>query len=68
MTLKSPFSINDRDINEIVVSNKFSFSKQGFNISLVTKIINKLDLHAYSFQKWVYIKGILIRINVYILW
>ena len=67
MTLKSPFSINDRDINEIVVSNKFSFSKQGFNISLVTKIINKLDLHAYSFQKSIYIKGILIRINVYIL-
>ena len=27
---KSPISINDIDINEIVVSNKFSFGKQDF--------------------------------------
>ena len=28
------------------------------NISLVTKIIKKLQLYAYSFLKWVYIKCI----------
>ena len=27
------------------------------NITLVTKITKKLDLYAYSFKKWVYIKG-----------
>ena len=66
---KSPMLINDAYINEIVVSIKFLFGKQDFiNISLVAKIIKKLDLYAYSFQKWVYIKDILIRLNVCILW
>ena len=42
---KSPMLINDTYINEIVVSIKFLFGKQDFiNISLVTKIIKKLDL------------------------
>ena len=48
---ESPISINDRDINEIVVSNKFPFGKQDFKYFFVTKIINKLDLYAHSFQK-----------------
>ena len=66
---KSSMLINHIYINEIVVSIKFLFGKQDFiNISLVTKIIKKLDLYAYSFQKWVYIKEILIRLNVCILW
>ena len=66
---KSSMLINHTYINEIVVSIKFLFGKQDFiNISLVTKIIKKLDLYAYSFQKWVYIKDILIRLNVCILW
>ena len=47
---KSPISINDKNINEIVVSNK-PFVNKILNISLVTKIIKKLDLYAYSFQK-----------------
>ena len=34
------------------------------DIDMVTKIIKKLDLYAYSFQKRVYIKDILIRLNV----
>ena len=38
------------------------------NISLVTKIIKKLDLYAYSFQKWVFIKDILTRLNLCIWW
>ena len=28
--IKSPISINDIDINKIIVSNKFPFGKQGF--------------------------------------
>ena len=31
-------------------------------------MIKKLDLYVYSFQKWVYIKDILIKLNVCILW
>ena len=37
------------------------------NILLVTKIIKKLDIYAYSLQKLVYIKDILIRLNTCIL-
>ena len=51
---KSPILINDIDINEIIVSNEFPFDNKILNILLVTKIIKKLDLYAYSFQKWVY--------------
>ena len=36
---KSPISINKIDINKIIVSNKFPFGRQYFNVSLVTKII-----------------------------
>ena len=43
--------INDIGINEIVVSNKFPFDNKILNISLATKIIKKVDLYAYSFQK-----------------
>ena len=39
---KSPVLKNDIDINKIIVSN---------NISLVTKILKKLDLYAYSLHK-----------------
>ena len=37
------------------------------NISLVTNIIKKFDLYAYSFQKRVYINDIVIRLNIFIL-
>ena len=46
---KSPILINDIDINEIIVSNEFPFDNKILNILLVTKIIKKLDLYAYSF-------------------
>ena len=55
---KIPISLNDIDINEIIVSNEFSFDDKILNILLVTKIIKKLDFYAYSFQKRVYIKDI----------
>ena len=48
---KSPLSINNIDINEIVVSNKFLLVNKILNTLLVSKIIKKLDLYAYSFQK-----------------
>ena len=53
---KIPILINEIDINEIVVSDKFPFGKQDFNISLVTKIIKKLNLYTYSFQKRMHIE------------
>ena len=53
---KNPISINEIDTNKIVVSNKFPFGKQDFNISLVTKVIKKLNLYAYSFQKQMHIE------------
>ena len=46
---KSNISINDIDINKTVVSNKI------LNISLVTKILKKLDFYQYSAHEWIYI-------------
>ena len=64
---KSPISINNIDINKIIVSNKFSLVNKILSTSLVTKIIKKLDFYAYFFPKLVYIKDVLIRLNVCIL-
>ena len=50
ITTKS-FSINDVDVNEIAVSNKLPLVNKILNISLVTKILKKLDLYAYSTHK-----------------
>ena len=35
----------------MVVSNKVSFGKKGFNISLATKTLKKLDLYVCFSQK-----------------
>ena len=43
---KSPVLINDIDINKIIVSNKLPLVNKVLNISLVTKILKKLDLYA----------------------
>ena len=48
---KGPISIKNIDINKIVVSNKVSFGKKGFNISLTTKMLKKLDLYVCFSQK-----------------
>ena len=50
ITTKS-FSINDVDVNEIAVSNKLPLVNKILNISLVTNILKKLDLYAYSTHK-----------------
>ena len=65
---KSSISIKDIDINKIVASNKFPFGKQDFKYFISCKNTKKLGLYAYSFQKWVYIKNILIKINICISW
>ena len=50
-TFHYPISINNIDINKIVVINKVFFSKRILNILLATKMLKKLDLYAYIFQK-----------------
>ena len=45
---KSPILIDDIDINKIVVPNKV---KRALNILLARKMLKKLDLYDYSFQK-----------------
>ena len=52
---KSSIWINGIDVNKIVVSNDFKYLKI-LNISLVTKIMKKLNLYAYSFQKRMHIE------------
>ena len=46
----NPISINDIDINKIVVSNNFPFGKQGFKY-LVTEILEILNFYAYFVYK-----------------
>ena len=46
---KRPISIKNIGINKIVVSNKVTFGKRDLNISLATKMIEKLDLYVYFY-------------------
>ena len=48
---KSPISINNININKIVVSNEVSSSKKGFKYFIDYKDAKTIDLDAYSFQK-----------------
>ena len=48
---KSPFLIDNIDVNKIVVSNKISFCKKDFGYFIGYKLLKKIDLYAYSFQK-----------------
>ena len=48
---KSLISINNIDINKIVVSNKVSFGKKDFKYFIGYKDAKKIDLYAYSFHK-----------------
>ena len=52
------------NINELVVSNLRLSLSNIFNISLITKAKRELDVYAYSFQKGLYIKDILIKVYV----
>ena len=61
---KSPISINDIDINEIVVSNKFSFGKQYFKYFIGYKDNKEIGPLCTFFM---HIKYLLIRPNACIL-
>ena len=61
---KIPLSINNININKIVVSNKLPFGKQNFKYFIGCKGDEKLDPYTYSDKKWVYVKYILIKLNV----
>ena len=63
LKFKIPISINDIDINKIVVSSKFPFGKQDFKYFIGYKDGKKTDLYLYSIQKWAYMKEILIYQN-----
>ena len=60
---KSPILINDINIDKIVVSDKLPFGKQDFKYFIGYKDAWKIDLYAYSVQKWICIKEILIKLN-----
>ena len=48
---KKPISIDNIDINKIVVSHEVSFGKKHFKYLIGYKNAKKLDVYAYSFQK-----------------
>ena len=48
---KSSVSINNLGINKILISSKFPFGKQDLKYFIGTKIIKKLDLDVYSFER-----------------
>ena len=61
---KSPILINNIDINKMEVSNKLPFSKKDFKYFIVYKDAQKTDLYACSVQDWVYLTGVLIKLNL----
>ena len=61
---KSPISIENIDINEIVVSNKVTFRKKGFRYFIVYKDAKKFVLYAYFFQKCVHTEETLMKLNI----
>ena len=48
---KRPISINNIDVNKIVISNKISLGKEDFNYLLTIKMEKKIDFYVYFFQK-----------------
>lgn len=62
---KTPILKIDIDNNKIVVPKNFYFAKQDFTL-LVTKILIKLDLYSYSVSKYLYIKEVLMKIDMFI--
>ena len=65
---KSPILIYNIDINEIVVSNKFTFGKQDFKYFLGYKDNKEVrTLCIFFLEISIYIKNIQIRLNVCIL-
>ena len=65
---KSPISIKDIDINEIVVSHRLPFCKQDFKYFIGYKGNKKIRSLSILLPEWVYLRNFLIKLNVYILW
>ena len=65
---KRSIPIKKIDINNIVVSNKTSFGKKVLNVSLAIKMLKKLDVYAYFFQKWVHVEKTLRKLNICLSW
>ena len=63
---KRSIPIKKIDINNIVVSNKTSFGKKVLNVSLAIKMLKKLDVYAYFFQKWVHVEKTLRKLYVFL--
>ena len=61
-----PISIKNIDINKIVVSSKVSFGKKDLNISLAARMLKKLGLYIYFFQKCVHMEKTLMKLNIYL--
>ena len=53
---KSPISINDIDINKIVVPNKFTFGKQELKYFIGYKDSETIRSYVYSINKWLNIQ------------
>ena len=60
--------MNDLDINEIVVSNMLPFGKRYFECFIGYQDKKWIRPLCIFLPKWVYIKDILIRLNVCIFW
>ena len=63
---KRPISIENIDINEIVVSNKVSFHKNGFKYFIGYKGSLSVFPYPYFFQKSVHTEETLIKLKVYL--
>ena len=61
---KSPVSIENIDVNKIIVSNKVYFGKKDLKYFIGYKDATKLDLYAYFFQKLVHIEETLMKLNI----
>ena len=55
-----------RKVIKILVKQQYPFGKQDFKYFVVAKVLKKLDLGSYSVHKWLYIKEILIKTDVFI--
>ena len=62
--LSSTSSMNNTDINKMVVSNKFPFGKKDLRYFIGYKETKTLELYLYSFQKCMHIEEILIKLTV----
>ena len=69
---KKPISIKNIGINKILIKNWYLIGsllvKKDLNISLTTKMLQKLDLYLYFSQKWVHIEKTLMKLKLCLFW